>query len=563
MANTFGGIARLRQAAPESPTWENLIVEYQLGCGFTLCQCRQSGRPGIRPVRHRGTGQVDGRRHRYRSGRGEAGTDRHESDAGRCLDDGKYVRDVRWNGSIYDGAVDLLFSVDGGVNRSVLAEALPNTGSYLWKLPAAVDSNACVVYAVPHVADANVLQVDSGPFAIHPDSARPAVASKWPSLGGNSQRTGLSEYQGPDAGQVKWKFDAAGAVVASVTVGFDGRVHVACEDGRLHTLDAEGRLLWTCEMDSAAVSSPTIGPDGSLFVGSERGTLYAIDINGKTRWTYRTGGPIYSSPAVAPDGSVFVGSADGTLYALTDGGSERWRFQTKGPGIRPTGAIFASPSLGTDGAVYVAGLYDPNLYALDAHDGSVRWVCRFGVPGGRIFASPVVAKDGTIYQALLRDTHLYAIEPKAGGIVWSADLVGPDIAALAGPDVRLNGEAWSEPVLGPDGTIYVSTGDPYLRAIRPDGRVKWMKRLGETGGFTLTVDKRGFVYAAAEDGVVYTVSPEGVETGRLALSGLPGFPVVVADDLLIVADSRDYSLLVADEQNTIWAISSKAEEDKP
>ena len=79
----------------------------------------------------------------------------------------------------------------------------------------------------------------------------------------------------------------------------------------------------------------------------------------------------------------------------------------------------------------------------------------------------------------------------------------------------------------------------------------------------MTADKHGFVYAAGEDGVVYTVSPEGVETGRLALSGLPGFPVVAADDLLIVSDSRDYSLLVTNEQNTIWAISSKAVEDEP
>ena len=178
-------------------------------------------------------------------------------------------------------------------------------------------------------------------------------------------------------------------------------------------------------MDSAAVSTPTLGPDGSVFVGTERGTLYAIDINGKTRWTYRTGGPIYSSPVVAADGNVLVGSADGAVYALTRGGSELWRFQTKGPGIRPTGAIFASPTLGTDGAVYIAGLYDPNLYALDAADGSVKWVCRFTASGGRPFVSPVVAKDGTIYQALLHDTHLYAIEPKAGGIVWSVDLAGP------------------------------------------------------------------------------------------------------------------------------------------
>ncbi len=561
MANTFGGFPGFA-GMPASLTWENLLVEYQLDAASP---CVNAGDPAALEYDRF---DIEGQPRLMGAGI-DIGADEVRPELavtnpsqGDVWAAGS-ARAIRWNGSIHDGAVDLLFSDDGGVSRSALAQALPNTGSYRWELPAALDSNACIVYVVPHVPDANVLQVAGGPFTIHADSPGPVVASKWPSLGGSLRRSGLSERQGPDAGQVQWKFDAAGAVVASVAVGFDGRVHVACEDGRLHTLDAEGQLLWTCELDSAAVSSPTLGPDGSLFVGSERGTLYAIDINGKTRWTYRTGGPIYSSPAVASDGSVYGGSADGTLYALTNDGSQRWRFQTKGPGIRPTGAIFASPGLGADGAVYIAGLYDPNLYALDANDGSIRWVCRFGVPGGRIFASPVVANDGTIYQALFRDTHLYAIEPQAGEIVWSVDLVDSDFAALAGPDVRLNGEVWSEPVLGPDGTIYVSTGDPYLRALRPDGHVKWMKRLGEVGGFTLTVDKRGFVYAAGEDGVVYTVSPEGVETGRLALGGLPGFPVVAADDLLIAADSRDYSLLVTSEQNTIWAISSKPVEDKP
>jgi outer membrane protein assembly factor BamB len=572
MVNTFGGFPGFAKIPCGPMTWENFDVEYRLDAASP---CVNAGDPAALEY---GRFDIEGQARVMGAGI-DIGADevRPElavtSPAPGDIWTAGSARQVRWNGLLCEGMVDLFFSADGGAIRLALAQALPNTGSYLWELPAAVDSNACVVSVVPHVADANVLLVDSGRFTIHPDSAGPAVASKWLSLGGSFRRTGLSEYQGPDAARVQWKFETAGAVVASVTVGFEGRVHIACEDGRLHTLDAEGRPLWTCALDAAAVSSPTLGPDGSLFVGSERGTLYAIDTNGKTRWTYRTGGPIHSLPAVASNGSVYVGSADGTVYALTDSGSERWRFQTKGPGIRPQGAVFASPTIGTDGSIYVAGLYDPNLYALDADSGRAKWVCRLGPSAqpnaeGRgltpcLFASPVVAENGTIYQGLLRDPHLYAIEPQAGRIVWSVDLADPSSAGLGGQGVRLDGEVWSEPVLGPDGTFYVSTGDPYLRAIHPDGYIKWTKRLGEVGGFTLMVDRHGFVYAAGEDGYIYRVSPDGVETGRLALSGLPGFPVVAADDLLIVADSQDYSLLVTNEQNTIWAISSKALEDEP
>jgi outer membrane protein assembly factor BamB len=271
---------------------------------------------------------------------------------------------------------------------------------------------------------------------------------------------------------------------------------------------------------------------------------------------------------VASNGNVYVGSADGTVYALANNGSEVWRFRTKGPGLCPKGAVFASPTLGTDGSVYVTGLYDPNLYALNGGDGSIKWVCQFKQSSSRSqltswpFASPVVAENGTIYQVLLHDAHLYAIEPRQGTIVWSADLADPCAISRPAAGPRLNGDGWSEPALGPDGTIYVSTNDPYLRAVEPTGHIKWVVQLGETGGFTLTVDKRGCAYAASEDGYVYVVRPDGSQLTRLSVGGSPTFPVLAADDVLIVPDSKDYSLLITDAKNTVWAISSKCEENQ-
>jgi outer membrane protein assembly factor BamB len=479
------------------------------------------------------------------------------------------LRNIRWNSYLYEGTVDVHFSANGGGNWLIIASDLPNTGCYAWDLPSDVDSNTCIVALSPHEREPTVLRIDCDRFAIHPDLTRPGVDSAWPSLGGKFARSGLSESQGPDAGCVKWRFETGAAVVASVTAGFDRRVHIACEDGKLHTLDANGRPLWTCTTDSAALSSPTVGPDGSLFVGTEDGTLYAIDVTGKSRWTYRTGGAIYSSPAVASNGNVYVGSADGTVYALANNGTELWRFCTKGPGVRPEGAVFASPTLGTDGSVYVAGLYDPNLYALNPGDGSVKWVCKFKQSSGQSqptawpFASPVVAANGTIYQVLLHDAHLYAIEPGGGTILWAADMVDPCSISRPAAGPRLNGDGWSEPALGPDGTIYVSTNDPYLRAVDPSGRIKWAVQLGETGAFTMTVDKRGYVYAASEDGYIYVVRPDGSQLARLGVGGSPTFPVLAADDVLVVPDSKDYSLLITDVKNTVWAISSKCTENQP
>jgi outer membrane protein assembly factor BamB len=472
---------------------------------------------------------------------------------------------IRWSGSLYEGTVDILFSQDAGDHwlRRPVAQNRANTGSYFWQVPETIDSNTCLISVVPHTPDVNVVQVDSGKFTIHPDSPHPQVASVWSSLGGNAARSALSEFKGPGYACLKWKFETDGAAVASVTVGFDKRVHVACKDGKLYTLDADGRSLWTCTMDSPVLSSPTIGLDGSLFVGTEDGTLHAIDVSGKLRWTYRTGGAIYSSPAVASSGNVYVGSADGAIYALANDGSELWRFCTRGPGLRPRGAVFASPAIGIDGSVYVAGVYDPNLYALHPHDGSVKWVCTFKQASDQSqatawpFASPVVAKDGTIYQVLLHDPHLYAIEPERGTILWATDLTDPSSTTWPAQGPKRNGDGWSEPALGPDGTIYVSTNDPCLRAITPSGRIKGISPLGEVGAFTLTVDKRGYVYAACEDGGIYIVRPDGSVFNWLATGGLPTFPALAADDMLIVPDSTDYSLLITDVKNTVSAFWSK------
>jgi outer membrane protein assembly factor BamB len=392
-------------------------------------------------------------------------------------------------------------------------------------------------------------------------AAGSAAEARWATLGGSFQRAGLSQSQGPVAGGIRWQFETGGAVVGSVTVGAGGQIHVACEDGKLYTVDAGGKPLWVLNANCPLLSTPTIGPDGSLYAGGKDGRLFAVDPNGRLNWTLRTGGAIHSSPAVGSDGHVYVGSTDGTLYAVGRDGVELWRFKTRGPGILPNGAVFASPALGRDGTIYMAGLYEPNLYALRPADGSVKWVCRFlknpddPKTAGWPFTSPVVGADGTIYQTLLYDSHLYAVDPGTGKVLWSVDLCDP---ALFGQTTNTtpDGDGWSEPVLGPDGTIYVSCDDPYLRAVNPSGIVKWSKRFGDLGAFTLTGDRNNVVYAASDDGRVYVVAADGSLITQFETGGWPAFPVLAADGVLILADSKDYSSLNAGARNAVWAIAA-------
>jgi outer membrane protein assembly factor BamB len=238
----------------------------------------------------------------------------------------------------------------------------------------------------------------------------------------------------------------------------------------------------------------------------------------------------------------------------------------------PRGSIFASPAIGSDETIYIAGLYDPNLYALDSNDGSMKWSCNIEFPlypnfpegpteSGWPFASPVIADDGTIYLTLLYDMNLYAIEPQDGRITWSVNLADP----MSGwfdfgyAEEYSDADGWSEPALGPDGTIYVSFDDPYLRAIDPNGDIQWVKRLGDMGGFTLTVGNNGNIYAACDDGNIYVVNPNGEEIARFQSEAWLNFPVIT-DNLLIVTDSKDNSFLITYENNKVYAITQECSE---
>ena len=480
------------------------------------------------------------------------------------------IHEIKWS-SYGAGTVDILFSKNNGSNWQNIESSLADTGGYTWYLPDIVDSNQCLISIVPSVPDSDVVCIESGLFTIHPDSPDPVVASEWKSLGGDFRRTGLSQNYGPETGCVKWKFELDGAVPGSVTVGADNRVHIASENGNVYTLDANGVQLWSYDTNSPLISSPTIGSDGTVYIGSKNGRLYAIDINGNLRWTHTTEGFIYSSPAVSDDGKIYVGSQDGVLHALGQDGSELWTFKIGGSGIIE-GSIFASPAIGADGTIYVGGLYDPNLYALDPNGGSVKWVCHFE-SGGWPFASPVVAADGTIYQTLLYDPNLYAIkpdEPNAGTIIWSAhlskinfwddfsysewfepyyyergDCQSPDLPFMyRGAKYNVGDSGWSEPTVGPDGTVYVSLDDPYLRAVDPNGTIKWVTQLGMMGGFTLTVGSDGLIYAASDDAYLCVVNPDGEEIARFEGYDWLSFPVIAADNTIIVNDAN----------NTVWAI---------
>ncbi|MHC4739870.1 MAG: outer membrane protein assembly factor BamB family protein, partial [Planctomycetota bacterium] len=483
---------------------------------------------------------------------------------------------INWSDYGIAGNVDISYSDNNGADWTPVENNVANTGSYIWQLPPTVDSNQCLVSVAPNTPDPCAVCVNSGLFTIKPDFIHPQVSSKWKSLGGDFDRTGLSQNYGPELGCVKWQFETNARITGSVTIGADNRAHIACEDGKLYTLNsADGSLLWTYDAGSPLLSSPTVGPQGSLYVGSLDGRLHAVSIGGTLRWTHNTDGFIYSSPAISDDGDIYVCSQDGSLYALGNDGSELWTFDTNSF-TASTGSVLASPSLGPDGTIYIAGLYDPNLYALDPNDGSIKWACTFDSEGWP-FASSVVAEDNTIYQTLAYDHNLYAIDATAGTLFGETDLAGTVWEEDRGDDSFIwygPGElpdppqgysptgkypyayGWSEPVLSPEGTVYVSLDDAHLRAVDPNSTIKWVTRLGIKGGFTLTVGNDGLIYAAGDDGYLCVLDNTGAELARFQRDGdWLNLPVIAADNTLTISDSKDNTVMNDPPNNILWAIT--------
>jgi outer membrane protein assembly factor BamB len=482
---------------------------------------------------------------------------------------------IRWS-SYGAGAVDILLSGNGGFSWQAIAGGVADTGSYDWQFPMTT-SDECMILVVPSAFDSNVLSIPSGIFEITSYSQGQSVTSKWPTLGGQAQREGLSSDSGPEFGCVQWEFEVDGAISASITVGPEREVYVPCEDGNLYTLDSNGSVLWSYDAGTPLISSATLGPDGTAYVGGKDGKLYSIDSDGNLRWTFTTDGFMYSSPVVSDDGKVYFGSEDGKIYALDADGSELWSYQTQGGEIYD-GAVLSSPTIGFDGSVYVGGMYDANLYCLDGNNGNVNWVCHFD-SGGWPFASPVVGSDGAIYQTLLYDPNLYAISPADGNIVWATNLsdissgwfeptyyesfvfnlsICDYIVIHQSAIYNASELGLSEPVIGPDGTIYVSFDDPNLRAVNPDGTIRWIYPIGENQGYSLTVGYDGFIYAASNDSNLYVVHPAGFEWARFdSNESWLNYPVISKDNTVIVSDSRNNSLLISYENNKVVGIGSE------
>ena len=347
--------------------------------------------------------------------------------------------------------------------------------------------------------------------------------SDWPTLGGNTNNTGQSNYVAGQTNTLKWSYTTGNNIYYSCpTIGTDGTIYVGSYDGKLYAINPNGTLKWIYSTGTSGTriyGSALIGKDGTIYFGSYNRKFYALYPNGTEKWIYTAGGRIYGSPAIGTDGTIYFGADNSRVYALNPNGTLKWTFTT--------GTLFySSPVVGADGTIYIGD--NSKLYALYPY-GTLKWSY---ATGGSIQGSPSIGTDGTIYVGI-HNGNFYALNPD-GTLKWNYTAGG--------------GIYYAYPAIGTDGTIYIGNTNGNFYALNPDGTLKWSYVTGGSIYGSAVIGADGIIYFGSNDKKVYALNPNGtLKWTYSALNFVQGSPSIGADGTLYIG-SHDKKLYAFKDQ---------------
>ena len=275
--------------------------------------------------------------------------------------------------------------------------------------------------------------------------------------------------------------------------------------------------------------------DGELAVKWEFETDFISGRLHKDPW----GGTSWPGQPSIRDDRVYFPSADGNLYCLDrNDGSVIWKFKA-GDSFKATPAIF--------GDKIIASGLDHHVYCLNAQDGSLVWDYQTGfeVDGSTIMI------DGRVYFGA-EDRNFYCLNFADGTLIYKVP-----VGSVEGS------------ITIKDGRAYFGTEQGDLYCLDPaDGKTIWKTRIGADSDSTPAVIN-GFVYTAAEDGVVRCYKQDTGEVvwtfvtdgGRLGSAsehiGIWASPIVVKDRVYIGASNHYLYCLTADKGELVWKYKAR------
>jgi hypothetical protein len=270
---------------------------------------------------------------------------------------------------------------------------------------------------------------------------------------------------------------------------------------------AAGHLLWRFEVDAMYVQSrPVTGSDGTVYVNDIDGHLYALTPDGGLKWVLNGVGT--SGTAIGPDDTVYVGNTR-EITAVNPDGTVKWRF-VENPGA----FILLGPSVGPDGNIYAVATSGIGILSLTPQ-GSLRWT----IPE---------AYDRAIvdYQELA-----FGPGPKGNGLQMYFHANHHFRGVDSGGSVRftVDGDG-SQPVVGPDGTVYTHNWTIGLGAVLgaydPSGNLKWTFLVSPNNTSTNpAVGPNGIVYVGWNLSSLYALTPKGTVKWHYVDPGILQDPV--------------------------------------
>ena len=319
----------------------------------------------------------------------------------------------------------------------------------------------------------------------------------------------------------KWDLDFGSKCEGALALSDDGVIIAACQDGFVYAVDTAGKLQWKTFI-GATVASPTIGPDGAIYIADNNGAVSALNrsglqrwhaevyegntyghnggalgstmlyspsrnglkairlSNGAVEWSTTTGTDQWASVTLLKDGTI-VYSGRGRLNGVDSYGNILWQYPVltseavqRNGGLPPPGSfsVASGIAVGADRQMY-AGMGGTSLVAMGL-GGDLKW--EFKSRGQLNQASPVIAADGTIYYSHA-DGKLYAFD-LAGTMMW---------------EIYLEGYMPATPVLAADGTIF-AFGFSYLYAISPAGKILARRDVETGASASPTLGPDGTIY---------------------------------------------------------------------
>ena len=196
---------------------------------------------------------------------------------------------------------------------------------------------------------------------------------------------------------------------------------------------SDGSLLWQRQIHDQTPSPPVLA-NGLIYVSTGEAVSALQATDGSLRWQHSVRAPL--SPVASPE-QVYARTTNGSIHALrASDGALLWHTPSQEAmlirllttqdvvysidhekGLVARRASDGSP-LWHQPMIQSAGLYDCEVYGLQAGDGSLLWRWRTSLPKGGM-TIPVVTQEA-IYIGSGASAGLYALQINNGSILWHA-----------------------------------------------------------------------------------------------------------------------------------------------